>query len=125
MKALFGTLIIAALLSANTATATPNTPKSRSFETNTFITNQNKIWVAVEKSSSMPVTVFLRNSDNEVVFKRFIGKSESKFAAKLDVSELPEGQYELEFTSSEGSVKKTVSIGKPVVVEPTRMISMK
>lgn len=125
MKTLFGTLICTALLSANLATATPNTPKSRSFETNTFITNQNKIWVAVEKSSSTPVTVLLRNSDNEVVFKRFIGKSESKFAAKLDVSDLPEGQYKLEFTSSEGSVKKSVNIGKSVLVEPTRLISMK
>ncbi|RCR71338.1 hypothetical protein [Larkinella punicea] len=125
MKALFGTLICTALLSANLATATPNTPKTRSFETSTFVTNQNKIWVAVEKSSSTPVTVVLRNKDNDVFFKRFIGKNESKFAAKLDVSGLADGQYELEFISSEGSVKKTVNIGKPAVVEPTRMISMK
>ncbi|GAB3247603.1 hypothetical protein GCM10027347_03320 [Larkinella harenae] len=123
MKALFGTLIIAALLSANTVTATPNNPKTRSFETSTFVTNQNKIWVAVEKSAATPVTVILRKN-NEVFFKRFIGKNESKFAAKLDVSELADGEYELEFVSSGGSVKKTVNIGKPVVQEPTRMISM-
>jgi hypothetical protein len=125
MKALFGTLICTALLSANLATATPNTPKNRSFETSTFVTNQNKIWVAIEKSSLTPVTIVLRNKDNDVLFKRIIGKNESKFAAKLDVSDLVDGQYELEFLSSEGNVKKTVNIGKPAVVEPTRMISMK
>ncbi|MFC5413043.1 hypothetical protein ACFPMF_27205 [Larkinella bovis] len=125
MKALVGTLICAALLSATLATATPNTPKSRSFETSSFVTRQNKIWVAVEKSSSTPVTVILRNKDNQVFFKRFIGKDESKFVAKLDVSALLEGEYELEFVSSEGSVKKIVNIGKPVVQEPIRLISMK
>ncbi|GAB3329675.1 hypothetical protein GCM10027299_33410 [Larkinella ripae] len=124
MKALFSTLIIAALLSANTVTATPNTPKSRSFETSSFVTSQNKIWVAVEKSSATPVTVILRK-DNDVFYKRIIGKNESKFAAKLDVSDLSDGQYELEFSSSDGSVKKTVNIGKPVVQEPARLISMK
>lgn len=124
MKALFGTLIIAALLSANTATATPNNPKARSFETSAFVTNQNKIWVAVEKFSPTSVTVILRKN-NEVFYKRFIGKNESKYAAKLDVSDLADGQYELEFLSSKGSVKKTVNIEKPVVQEPTRMISMK
>lgn len=125
MKAFIGTLICAALLSANLATATPNNPKSRSFETSSFVTKQNKIWVAVEKSSSTPVTVILRNNDNEVFFKRVIGKNESKFVAKLDVSELSEGQYELEFVSSQGTEKKVVSIGKPVVQEPIRLISMK
>lgn len=123
MKAIFGFLIFAALLNANTATATPNTPKSRSFETSTFVTSQNKIWVAVEKSSSTPVTVVLRKQ-GEVYYKKFLGKSENKFAAKLDVSDLSDGQYELEFISSEGSVKKLVNIGTPVQA-PTRLISMK
>ncbi|MFD1142312.1 hypothetical protein ACFQ4C_14390 [Larkinella insperata] len=123
MKALLGTLLFATLLSTNIATATPNTPKSRSFETSTFVTRENKIWVAVEKSTFLPVTVVLRKQ-GEVYFKKFIAKSENKFAAKLDVSDLSDGQYELEFISSEGSVKKLVNIGTPVQ-ETTRLISMK
>ncbi|MGA0559365.1 DUF3244 domain-containing protein [Larkinella sp. VNQ87] len=123
MKALFGTLIIAALLSANTATATPNNPKARSFETSTFVTSQNKIWVAVEKSSASPVTILLRNKNNDVLYTRTLGKNESKFAAKLDVSDLSDGQYQLEFVSSEGSVKKLVNVTTPKQ-EPVRMISM-
>ena len=123
MKALFGTLLFATLLSANIATATPNTPKSRSFETSTFVTRENKIWVAVEKSTSSPVTIVLRKQ-GEVYFNKLISKSESKFTAKLDVSGLADGQYELEFISPEGSVKKLVNIGTPVQA-PTRLISMK
>ncbi|MGV3560162.1 hypothetical protein [Larkinella arboricola] len=123
MKFLLGTLLFTTLLSANIATATPNTPKSRSFETSTFVTRENKIWVAVEKSTSSSVTVVLRKQ-GDVYFNKFIGKSQSKFVTKLDVSALADGQYELEFISSEGSVKKRINIGTPVQ-EPTRLISMK
>ncbi|WP_128548463.1 hypothetical protein [Larkinella soli] len=124
MNAFFSHLIFSALLSANPGTATPNTPANLSFGASSFVTVQNKIWVAVEKSAPQPVVILLRNTNNEVLYQRTVGKKENKYAVKLDVSELSDGQYELEFRSPEGSIRKTVRVGTPKVQEPRRQISM-
>lgn len=119
------TLISAALLSINPGTE-PTKPKNLSFDASAYVTVNHQIRVAVEKSANTPVTVLLRNKYNEVLFHQQISKNQLKYAVKMDVNDLNDGTYELEIKSSEGSIRKQVTLGTPSepVPQPTRLVVM-
>ncbi|RYZ17026.1 MAG: hypothetical protein EOP49_51080 [Sphingobacteriales bacterium] len=58
------------------------------------------------------------------MFQQFVGKKEQKYAVKLNVAELPDGKYELEVKSKEGSIVKEVNLGSEPVEAPTRLVVM-
>ena len=120
---LLSNLICTALLSTTTIN-NPTTPKALSFDASAYVNAENKIRVAVQKSSIEPVVVLLRDKNNEVIFEQVIGKKTEKYSAKLDMTGLTNGQYELEFKSKEGSIRKQVNVGSQPVQETSRMIVM-
>lgn len=121
---LLSNLICTAILST-TPVDPAATPKTLSFDASAYVTVNNQIRVAVEKSSLEPVSVLLRDKNNRVLFQQFVGKKALKYAVKLNVAELPNGTYELEVKSKEGSIRKEVSLGSKPVEAPIRMVVMK
>ena len=111
------------LLSASTL-FNPTTPKSLSFDASAYVTRNNQILLAVQKSDEVPVVVLLRNQNNEVLYRQNISKKEAKYAVKLDVSELADGQYELEIKSEEGSIRKQLTLKNQPLQPITRTIAM-
>jgi len=122
---LLSNLICTALVSATTLTANPNSPKApTSFGASAFVTINNEIRVAVDKPTREAMVVLLRNEKNEVLFEQRIGKKEKKYAAKFNVSDLKDGQYEIEFKSGEGSIRKQLNVTTPVLQQHARTIIM-
>ncbi|WP_234735791.1 hypothetical protein [Tellurirhabdus bombi] len=122
MLNLLSNLIAAALLSTTTTTDEPAKTKALSFDASAYVTINRQIRVAVEKSDAAPVVVLLRNANNEILFKEKLGKNTQKYALKLDVEALKDGQYELEVKSDEGSIRKQVKIASEPVQTTTRQI---
>lgn len=117
-------MISALMLSAATLTTGPNMPtKALSFDASVYVTKANKIRFAVEKEATAPVTIVLRDQNKQVLFFKTLSKKETKMAAQMDVSDLNDGTYEIEFASKEGSIKKQVDLKTPVQA-PTRSITM-
>lgn len=112
------------LMSASTFT-NPITPTTLPFDASAYVTVNNKIRVAVQKTADVPVVVLLRNKNNEVLFRQTIGRKDAKYAVRLDVNELPDGQYELEVKSSEGSIRKQLNVSTPPVQQTTRVVAVK
>ena len=123
MMNLLSNLICTALLST-TPVDNGTAPKTLSFDASAYVTINNQIRVAVEKSTLEPVVVLLRDKNNRVMFQQFVGKKEQKYAVKLNVAELPDGKYELEVKSKEGSIVKEVNLGSEPVEAPTRLVVM-
>jgi hypothetical protein len=111
------------LLSASTL-INPTNPKALSFDASAYVTVNNQIRLAVQKTAEVPVVVLLRNKNNEVLYRQNISRKESKYAVKLDVSELADGQYELEVASSEGSIRKQLTLTNQPVQPVTRTVAM-
>ncbi|WP_460914251.1 hypothetical protein [Spirosoma areae] len=111
------------LLSAATLT-NPTTPVALSFDASAYVTVNNQVRVAVQKTADVNVVVFLRNKANEILFRQNISKKESKYAVKLNVNELADGQYEIEVKSSEGSIRKQLNLSTTPVQKTTRLIAM-
>lgn len=121
MLNLLSNLITTALLSlpANGETVAP---KALPFEVSAYVTIENKIRVALEKTAPEAVVVLLRNDKKEIVFQETVSKKELKYAAKLDMKNLADGLYELEFKSAQGAIRKQVNLATKPVSEPTRMV---
>ncbi len=68
------------------------------------------------------MTVLLRNDKKEIIFQETISKKELKYAAKLDMKNLADGAYELEFKSAQGAIRKQVNVATQPVSTPTRMV---
>lgn len=124
MMNLLSNLICTAILST-TPVDNGNAPKALSFDASAYVTVNSQIRVAVEKSTLEPVQILLRDASNRVMFQQYVGKKEQKYAVKLNVAELPDGKYELEVKSNEGSIRKEVNLGSAPVEAPTRLVVMK
>ncbi|SFE98630.1 hypothetical protein SAMN05216167_1245 [Spirosoma endophyticum] len=111
------------LLSASTF-INPTTPKVLSFDASAFVTVSNKIRIAVQKSTEAPVTIVLRNAENQVLFQQDLGKKESKFAVKLNVDDLADGQYELEIKSNKGSINKYLNLSTAPIQMQSRIVAV-
>ncbi|WP_461088632.1 DUF3244 domain-containing protein [Spirosoma gilvum] len=102
----------------------PTTPKELSFDASAYVTANHEIRVAVQKSATTSVVVLLKNKNNQVIYEQSIGKKEEKYAVKLNVDELADGEYELEIKSSEGSIRKQVNLSTQPVQQASRTIAM-
>jgi hypothetical protein len=111
------------LLGASTL-INPTTPKTLSFDASAYVTLNHQIRVAVEKSANVPVVVLLRDKNNKVFYEQRIGKHESRYAVKLNVDELADGEYELEVKSNEGSIVKQLNLSTQTVQQASRTIAM-
>ncbi len=123
MLTLMSQVVASILISASTFT-NPTTPKGLSFDASAFVTANNQIRLAVNKGSEKPVLIILRNRSNEVLFRRSLSKNESTYAVKLNVDDLVDGTYELEFKSDEGSIIKQITLGPAPVQKVTRIVAM-
>lgn len=123
MLTLMSKVAASILVSASTL-MNPTTPKGLSFDASAYVTANHEIRVAVQKSASIPVVVVLKNKSNQVLFEQNIGKKEEKYAMKLNVDDLADGEYELEIKSSEGSIRKHVNLSTKPVPQSNRTIAM-
>lgn len=123
MMTLLSNLICAAIVST-TSVDPAAAPKSLSFDASAYVTVNNQIRVAVEKTNAEPVVVLLRDKKSRVLFQQFVGKKEQKYAVKLDVAELANGTYELEVKSKDGSIRKEVNLGTQPTEASTRLVVM-
>lgn len=123
MFSLFSKVAGSILISASTF-INPTNPKGLSFDASAFVTIDNQIRVSIEKQADVPVVVLLRNKDNEILFRQTISKKELKYAVKLNVNDLSDGQYELEVKSNEGSIRKQLNLSTAPVQAVPRVIAM-
>ncbi|WP_461101352.1 hypothetical protein [Spirosoma koreense] len=117
------TAVATLLLNASTLT-NPTTPNTLPFDASAYVTINNQIRVAVAKSSEVPVEVVLRNEAHQVLFMQNISKKEAKYAVKLNVNELADGQYELEVKSAQGSIRKQLTLSTKPVQQNNRVVAM-
>lgn len=116
--------VAASLLLSASAIINPTTPNALPFGASAYVTANNQIRVAIQKATDVPAVVLLRNKNNEVLFRQNIGKKEDKYAVKLNVDNLADGQYELEVKSSEGSIRKQFNLSTPPVQQITRLVAV-
>ncbi|GAB3281248.1 hypothetical protein GCM10027347_56770 [Larkinella harenae] len=129
MKALINTLLVAVALTAasfNAVNANPKEPKkAAAFQTGIYTTTEGKLQVAVQKQTTSPVLVQLRNAKGEPVFAQRIGKNQGAVRYRLDMSNLPDGVYHLTVSNGVETTTQEVKLNTPAPTATLRLLATK
>ncbi|MGA0555855.1 T9SS type A sorting domain-containing protein [Larkinella sp. VNQ87] len=133
MKTLVNTLFVAFALtfaSFTVSQADINSPAGRpkkvaAFQTGMYTTTEGKLHVALQKEAGGSVVVRLTNQKGDALFVQEYGKREQAARLRLDVSDLPDGVYQLSITNGVETTTKTVTLASEKSNAPARFITLK
>lgn len=121
MKTIIKSIACALALTTTVAFAHPTEDKTSTnrpeatFESSAFVTADANLRVAIKKNAPQTVYLTLKNTDGQVLFAETIGKKEMAYAAKINVSDLTDGNYQLEIVSGKNRVVKQLNLSSKKV----------
>jgi len=113
MKTLITTLALALSLVTVTMAQTnvvDRPTKVSRYQTGIYTTATGKLQVAVDKQAGGTVAIQLKDATGNVLFTRQIPKYETQYRNRFDLSQLPDGTYEVELTNGLDVTRQTVVI---------------
>jgi len=131
MKTLINTFVLALALGTATfanpveikAPTRPTAPAT--YQVGMFSSvDGTRLNVIVDKASGGHVDIRLKEADGTVLYSQHVGKKEATLRVKLNVSELPDGDYLVEVTNGVETITKNITLSTKTPVEPVRTVSM-
>jgi hypothetical protein len=131
MKTLLTSLFIAASFTATSFAATQaDTNPGRkpaqvaAYQSGMYTTAEGKLNIALDKQTGGTVDVRLVNQAGKAVYDQQIGKHQTTVRLRLDLSELPDGAYQVVISNGKDVTTKAVTIlTKPVARSP-RLVAL-
>lgn len=117
MKTLIKSFALALTLAATTVSATfaDGTPAGRTanaaaFKSGVYTNAAGKLHVSLDKETGGKVTIRLKDNNGTILYNEQLGKNETTYRTRMDLSDLPDGTYELELTNGVETTRQTVTI---------------
>ncbi|RRB02668.1 hypothetical protein [Larkinella rosea] len=98
--------------------------KAVGYETSLYTDTKGNLRIAVDKQTGGAVEVKLVNSAGKEFFVQRIGKNQRKARLRLDVSELPDGAYQVAFTNGATDFVNNLTINTKQPEFKSRMIAL-
>lgn len=106
MKSLIKPLLIAltvsfVTLSSSVAASKPGDRRIApvTYKTGIYSTAEGKLNIAIDKEAGGAVDIRLTSAKGDLLFTQRVGKNEKTSRMRLDVSQLPDGLYQVEITN--------------------------
>ncbi len=111
---------------ANTSEVNPIARPSSvaSYKSAIYTTVSGKLNIALDKETGGAVDIKLKNSDGSVVYTQHLGKNESKYRTRLNLSELPDGVYQVEITNGVDVTTHSVTLSTQQPNTPSRIVAL-
>lgn len=131
MKTLIKSLVVAFTLTAVTFSASlantnpgirPSTVAA--YKTGIYTTVTGKLHVSLDKETTGAVDIKLKNHDGTVLFAQRLGKKEKIARISFNLTELPDGDYQLEITNGVETTTQTVSLSTPQPSVTSRLVAV-
>jgi hypothetical protein len=131
MKTLVKSLLVAftlTLVSTTFSQAEINKPIRRpknaaTFESSIYTTAEGKVQIALNKQTGGTVVVRLKNKAGAEVFNQLIGKRQEVARLRLDVSDLPDGVYQVVITNGVETTTQELTLTTQQPSAPTRFVA--
>ncbi len=124
-------VITSAASFANTTEANPIGRKSNgrpvavaSYKTGIYTTTSGKLTIALDKETGGSVDIRLKGIDGNVLYAHHLGKKEKTCRVRLNLSELEDGVYQLEFTNGVETTTQNVTISTNQPTTPNRLVAI-
>jgi hypothetical protein len=131
MKTFLKPLLLSFTLSLVTLSATlaDSNPGNRiataaTFKTGIYSTAEGKLQIALEKETGGAVDIKLKNADGKVYFTQRLGKKEKAVRLRLNLSELPDGEYKLEVSNGVDVTTHNVLLSTKQPSIPSRLVAI-
>ncbi|GAB3891762.1 hypothetical protein [Spirosoma agri] len=131
MKTLINSLLVAFTVSLVTVSASlaEVNPGSRStavatYKTGIYVTAEGKLNVALDKETNGIVDIKLKNDAGKVLFVQHMGKKEKVARISLNISELPDGAYQLEMSNGVETTTQTITLATQQHTVPNRLVAI-
>lgn len=96
-----------------------------SYKSGLYVSAGSKLNIALDKQTGGTVDVRLKNAEGSVVFSQRVGKNESAYRTRLNLSELPDGVYQVEITNGVETTTHTITLATEQPQVPYRQIILK
>lgn len=128
MKTLIKPLFVAFALVLSTSYASlakpTNDPQPAAFQSGIFTNKAGKLQVALDKQSGQPLQIRLTSADGRMVFSQRVGKKQTAVRLVFDVSDLPDGAYQLTITDGKEVNQHTVTLETQKPVDVNRLVAI-
>jgi outer membrane lipoprotein-sorting protein len=130
MKTSIKSLLFALSLSAVTSFAAfadvkPERPAQvAAFKSSVFPTIDGKLRISLDKETGGPVDIRLKNEDGAVVYNHHLDKKDTQYRSRLNLSELPDGTYQVEITNGTETSTQSITISTKKPTTPTRLVAL-
>jgi len=94
------------------------------YKTGIYTSIDGKLNIALDKETGGAVDVRLKTTSGNVVYSKHIGKKQSTYRARLNMSELPDGVYQVEVTNGVDTTTHTVTLSTQQPTAPSRLVAV-
>ncbi|QMW03583.1 T9SS type A sorting domain-containing protein [Spirosoma foliorum] len=128
MKTLIKPLFVAFALVLSTSYASlakpTNDPQPATFQSGIFTNKAGKLQVALDKQTGQPLQIRLTSADGRMVFSQRVSKKQTTVRLVFDVSELPDGAYQLTITDGKETNQHTVTLETQKPMDVNRLVAI-
>lgn len=113
MKTLIKPLLLALSLSfvaTSFSEAKPGRPAAAPFKTGIYTSINGRLNIALDKQAGGPVDIQFKRSSGELLYSQHLGKKEAAFRTRLNLEDLPDGDYVLSITNGTETTRQTVTL---------------
>jgi hypothetical protein len=125
MKTILTTLLLmTALASTTLAQDQPQNTRSTTCQTGMYTTAEGKLNINLEKQKGQPVHLRLVNHKGTVLFDERIPKNLTRVSRRLDLSELPDGVYQVVVVDGQERTAHQVTVNTKPAPTATRLVAL-
>jgi hypothetical protein len=131
MKTLLATLLIAASLTVTSFSATHaengparKTTQVATYQSGLYTSAEGKLNIALDKQTGGTIDVRLTNQVGQVFFAQQIGKKQTTARLRLDLSELPDGTYQVVISNGKDVTTHVVTLSTKPVSMSAQLIAL-
>ncbi len=108
---------------ANTTTGDRPTVVA-SYKSSIYTTVEGKLSIALDKQTGGAVDVRLKNAEGKVMYDQHLGRNESQYRTRLNLNELPDGEYQVEMTNGVETTTHKVIISTKNPTTSSRIVAL-
>ncbi|UFH52624.1 hypothetical protein [Spirosoma sp. KNUC1025] len=95
-----------------------------SYKTGIYTTSEGKLNIALDKEATGIVDVRFKHTSGKVLFSQRLCKKEKTSRIRLDMNELPDGDYQVEITNGVETTVHAVTISTKQPSTPSRLVAV-
>ncbi|QIP12569.1 T9SS type A sorting domain-containing protein [Spirosoma aureum] len=94
------------------------------YKAGVYTTVNGKLNIALDKETGGTVDIRLKNAQGAVLYSQHLNKNESQYRTRLNLSDLPDGVYQVEITNGVETTTHNITLSTQQPSTPSRVVAL-